>query len=85
MLASTNKRDRSLVPSRLKKNSPLHTHIFLFDRLHVEIDDYQMEIVYIKKIYTSYVFFLKAKVEDIVSTTDNLTIKKLVVVEGIFS
>jgi hypothetical protein len=38
-----------------------------------------------KKIYTSYIFFLKAKAVDIISTTDNPTIKKLVVVRSIFS
>ena len=54
---------------------------------HFELDDYQMNelVMNLKKIYTSYVFFLKAKVEDMISTTDNPKIKKLVVVGGIFS
>jgi hypothetical protein len=75
--------------SRFKKNSPRLTHIFydLIDDISIELDDYQMNelVMNLKKIYTSYVFFLKAKVEVIISTTDSLTIKKLVVVGDIFS
>ena len=54
---------------------------------HLEVDDYQMNelVMNLKKIYTSYVFFLKAKVEAIISTTDKPEIKKLVVVGGIYS
>lgn len=50
------------VISRFKKNSPRLTHIFyvLIDDIPFELDDYQMNL---KKIYTSYVFFLKAKAE----------------------
>jgi len=42
-------------------------------------------VMNLKKIYTSYVFLFKAKIEDTISTTDSPTIKKLVVVGGIFS
>jgi len=42
-------------------------------------------VMNLKKIYTSYVFFIKAKLEDTISTTDNPAIKKMVVVGGIFS
>lgn len=75
-----------IMASRLKKISPRRTHLF-FDLIHIldnpcEQDDYQMNL---KKIYTLYVFLLKARVEDRIITTDIPIIKKLVVVGDIFS
>ena len=76
------------VTSRLKKISLRLAYIFydlivnrILDNLW-KLDDYRM---YLKKIYTSYVFFLKAKVEVTFSITEDSTIKKMVVVGGIFS
>ena len=63
-----------MLTSRFKKISPLVTYIFLtyLNQQSVRsIDDIT------KKIYTSYIFLLKAK--------RDLTIKKMVVVGGIFS
>lgn len=73
-----------ITTSRFKKISPRVTYIF-FKYIHqqsIQANHYQIDL---KKIYTSYVFFLKAKIEDTINTTDGLTIKKLVVVGGIFS
>ena len=71
---------------RLKKNSPRLTHIF-FDLINIldipfKLDVHQMNL---KKIYTSYVFLLKARVENIISTTNSPAIKKMEVVGVIFS
>ena len=67
-----------MLTSRLKKISPLVTYIFL-----TYLDQQSVRSVdgITKKIYTSYVFLLKAKIELI----DNPIIKKLVVVGDIFS
>jgi hypothetical protein len=64
--------------SRLKKIFPLVTYIFLnyLDQQSVRSIDGTT-----KKIYTSYVFLLKAKIDLITS----IVIKKMVVVGGIFS
>ena len=65
-----------IMPSRLKKIFPLLTCIFLtyIHQQSVHANYYQIDL---KKIYTSYVFLLKAKIDP--------TIKKMVVVRGIFS
>ena len=61
----------------------LKVGIFYLIMYHAnELDDSHM---YLNKIYTSYIFFLKAKADDIINTVDSLRIKKLVVVGGIFS
>jgi hypothetical protein len=71
--------------SRLKKIFPRLTYIFfMIERYQlnigqsVQVNHYLIDL---KKIYTSYVFLLKAKAE----FTDRLAIKKLVVVGNIFS
>jgi hypothetical protein len=72
------------VTSRLKKISPLHTCIF-FTYIHQQSVQANHYLIDLKKIYASYVFLLKARVEDRIITTDNPAIKKLVVVGGISS
>ena len=68
---------------RFKKNPPRLTRIFYLIMYHAnELDDSHM---YLNKIYTSYVFLFKAKIEHTISTTDSQAIKKLVIVGGIFS
>jgi hypothetical protein len=69
-----------IVSSRLKKISPRLTYIFFtyIYQQSIQANHYQIDL---KKIYTSYVFLLKAKTE----LTNSLAIKKLVVVGGIFS
>ena len=72
-----------ILTSRLKKISSRVTYIFLTYTQQFVLAICGSGIT--KKIYTSYVFLLKANIADIISTIGNHTIKKVVVVGGIFS
>ena len=67
----------------LKKKSPRVTYIILTYTQQFVRAKCGSDIT--KKIYTSYVFLLKANIADIISTIGNRTIKKVVVVGVIFS
>ena len=63
-----------IMACRLKKNSLRFTHIFfdvIMDHSYKPNDNH----MYLNKIYNSYVFFLKARTEDIFNNAGNLLIK----------
>jgi hypothetical protein len=62
-----------ILARRFKKKYPRLTHIFfdLIMNYSYKLYDNQLNL---DKIYISYIFFLKATVVDLISTTDNPTI-----------